>query len=130
MASSPRPASEGVAEPLLHDIVEQCKSGHVRTCSRRWRISAETSPFTAAVLAFPGLAAAPLSERPLVGADQADEVADLFKVLASDTRLRLLHALARGGEVRAGDLAAAVGMGILSLHNWFGAVLPNFAAAS
>ena len=31
-------------------------------------------------------------------------------MLASDTRLRLLHAIARGGEVRAGELAAAVGM--------------------
>ena len=51
-----------------------------------------------------------LSERPLIGAGQAAEVADLFKVLGSDTRLRLLHAIARGGEVRAGDLAVAVGM--------------------
>lgn len=37
-------------------------------------------------------------------------MADLFKVLASDARLRLLHAVARSGEARAGDLAAAVGM--------------------
>ena len=62
------------------------------------------------VLSLPGPNVPPLSERPLIGADQAAEVADLFKVLASDTRLRLLHAIARGGEVRAGDLAAAVGM--------------------
>jgi DNA-binding transcriptional ArsR family regulator len=62
------------------------------------------------VLPFPGPNVPPLSERPLIGADQAAEVADLFKVLASDTRLRLLHAIARGGEVRAGDLATAVGM--------------------
>ena len=37
-------------------------------------------------------------------------MAELFKVLASDSRLRLLHAIARAGEVRAGELAAAVGM--------------------
>jgi DNA-binding transcriptional ArsR family regulator len=61
---------------------------------------------------FPALQgqASSLSKRPLIAADQAAEVADLFKVLASDTRLRLLHAIARGGEVRAGDLATAVGM--------------------
>ena len=34
----------------------------------------------------------------------------LFKVLASDTRLRLLHALVRAGELRVTDLAEAVGM--------------------
>jgi ArsR family transcriptional regulator, lead/cadmium/zinc/bismuth-responsive transcriptional repressor len=62
------------------------------------------------VLAFPGPGVPQLSERPLIAPDQAAEVADLFKVLASDTRLRLLHAIARGGEVRAGELAAAVGM--------------------
>lgn len=63
-----------------------------------------------AELAFAGRAVPALSERPLLGAGQAAEVADLFKVLGSDTRLRLLHAIARGGEVRAGDLALAVGM--------------------
>ncbi len=52
----------------------------------------------------------PLSERPLLGTGQAAGVADLFKVLASGTQLRLLHAIARGGEVRAGELAAVVGM--------------------
>ena len=35
---------------------------------------------------------------------------DLFKVFADDTRLRLLHALARSGELCVTDLAAAVGM--------------------
>lgn len=34
----------------------------------------------------------------------------LFKVLASDTRLRLLHALVRADELCVGDLARAVGM--------------------
>ncbi len=51
-----------------------------------------------------------LADRPLIDAGQAGGLADLFKVLGNDTRLRLLHAIHRGGEVRAGDLATAVGM--------------------
>ncbi|MEU0679930.1 ArsR/SmtB family transcription factor [Streptomyces albogriseolus] len=51
-----------------------------------------------------------LADRPLIDTGQAGRLADLFKVLGNDTRLRLLHAIHRGGEVRAGDLAAAVGM--------------------
>jgi DNA-binding transcriptional ArsR family regulator len=34
----------------------------------------------------------------------------LFKVLGNDTRLRLLHALVRAGELSVSDLAAAVEM--------------------
>ncbi|HWO70573.1 MAG TPA: metalloregulator ArsR/SmtB family transcription factor [Actinomycetota bacterium] len=37
-------------------------------------------------------------------------MARVFKVLANDTRLRLLHALAREGESCLTDLAATVGM--------------------
>jgi DNA-binding transcriptional ArsR family regulator len=52
----------------------------------------------------------PLRERPLLGRDQADELVRLYKVLANDTRLRLLHALERAGELSVTDLAAEVGM--------------------
>jgi DNA-binding transcriptional ArsR family regulator len=52
----------------------------------------------------------PLDERPLLVPDQARGLADLYQVLANDTRLRLLHALARSGELCVSDLAAAVGM--------------------
>jgi DNA-binding transcriptional ArsR family regulator len=41
---------------------------------------------------------------------QAGDLAVLFKVLANDTRLRLLHALARAGEMTVTALAGAVGM--------------------
>jgi DNA-binding transcriptional ArsR family regulator len=41
---------------------------------------------------------------------QAGGLAAVFKVLANDTRLRLLHALVRAGEVGVTDLADAVGM--------------------
>ena len=48
--------------------------------------------------------------RPLLGADEAGALARLFKVFANDTRLRLLHALVREGEMCVTDLAAAVDM--------------------
>jgi len=51
-----------------------------------------------------------LRERPLLTPEQASELEDMFKILANDSRLRLLHALARAGELRVSDLAEAVGM--------------------
>jgi DNA-binding transcriptional ArsR family regulator len=41
---------------------------------------------------------------------QAVKMTALFKVLANDTRLRLLHHLIRSGEVCVTDLADALGM--------------------
>lgn len=52
----------------------------------------------------------PLEERPLLSPIQAGGLAAVFKVLANDTRLRLLHALVRADELRVTDLAASVGM--------------------
>lgn len=51
-----------------------------------------------------------LARRPLLPAAKAARLMRLFKVFANDTRLRLLHALARSGEVRVTDLARAVGL--------------------
>lgn len=51
-----------------------------------------------------------LTQRQLIGPQQAQELGALFKVLANDTRLRLLHALARAGELSVTQLADAVGM--------------------
>jgi ArsR family transcriptional regulator, lead/cadmium/zinc/bismuth-responsive transcriptional repressor len=48
--------------------------------------------------------------RSLLSPAQAGEPARTFKVLASDSRLRLLHALARAEELCVGDLAAEVSM--------------------
>jgi ArsR family transcriptional regulator, lead/cadmium/zinc/bismuth-responsive transcriptional repressor len=59
----------------------------------------------------------PLRERPPLDPTSAAGVAALFKVLASDTRLRLLHALHRGGEVRVTDLAAEVTMSQQAVSN-------------
>ena len=58
-----------------------------------------------------------LAERPLLCPDTAAELMGLFKVLANDTRLRLLHALARAGEMKVTDLAAAVGMAPQAVSN-------------
>jgi len=52
----------------------------------------------------------PLGDRPLLTPDEALALADLYKLLANDTRLRLLHALARAGEAGVSDLATALGM--------------------
>jgi ArsR family transcriptional regulator, lead/cadmium/zinc/bismuth-responsive transcriptional repressor len=48
--------------------------------------------------------------RPLISPDQAVELMGLFKVLANDTRLRLLHALVCASELCVTGLAKAVGM--------------------
>lgn len=53
---------------------------------------------------------APLRERPLFSGAQALELERLFRTLANETRLRLLHALERGGEVCVSDLAALLEM--------------------
>ncbi len=52
----------------------------------------------------------PLAERPLITPQQAVQLEVLFKVLGNDSRLRLLHALHRGGEVSVNELASTVGM--------------------
>lgn len=51
-----------------------------------------------------------LGDRPLITPEQARGLIGLFKALANDSRLRLLHALERGGEVCVTDLAVQVGM--------------------
>ena len=51
-----------------------------------------------------------LKDRPLLSPVQAGGLAAVFKVLANDTRLRLLHALVRADELCVTDLAASLGM--------------------
>lgn len=58
-----------------------------------------------------------LEARPLLTPGQAAEVAAVFKVLASDTRLRLLHALIRSGGLCVTDLASTVGMKPQAISN-------------
>ncbi len=51
-----------------------------------------------------------MKERRLLTPIQAGGLAAVFKVLANDTRLRLLHALIRSDELCVTELAAAVAM--------------------
>src|SRR3954469_15707087 len=51
-----------------------------------------------------------LKDRPLLSPIQAGGLAAVFKVLANDTPLRLLHALVRSDELCVTDLAISVGM--------------------
>jgi DNA-binding transcriptional ArsR family regulator len=51
-----------------------------------------------------------IRQRPLITPGQAADLMGVFKVLANDTRLRLLHALARADELSVGDLAKVVAM--------------------
>jgi DNA-binding transcriptional ArsR family regulator len=58
-----------------------------------------------------------LKERALLSPIQAGGLAAVFKVLANDTRLRLLHALVRADELCVTDLAASVGMKAQAVSN-------------
>lgn len=51
-----------------------------------------------------------LQHRALIGPEQAAELMGLFKALANDTRLRMLHALARSEKLSVTQLADALGM--------------------
>ncbi|HVX14122.1 MAG TPA: metalloregulator ArsR/SmtB family transcription factor [Pirellulales bacterium] len=53
---------------------------------------------------------ASLRERAPISSEQALSLESLFGVLANDTRLRLLHAIARQGEICVTDLADALEM--------------------
>lgn len=58
-----------------------------------------------------------LGDRSLLEPGVADALAETFKVLANDTRLRLLHALARAGELCVSDLASELGMAPQAVSN-------------
>jgi DNA-binding transcriptional ArsR family regulator len=55
--------------------------------------------------------------RPLIDPRRAAALSRLLKIFANDTRLRLLHALERGGEVCVTDLADAVEMAPQAVSN-------------
>lgn len=58
-----------------------------------------------------------LADRSLVSSSEAVELARLFKLLANDTRLRLLHVLEREGEICVGDLADQLGLTAQAVSN-------------
>lgn len=51
-----------------------------------------------------------IEERTLITPEQAIELMAVFKILANDTRLRLLHSLIRADEMCVGDLARVMNM--------------------
>ena len=51
-----------------------------------------------------------LADRPLLSFVEAVKVMALFKMLANDTRVRLLHHLVRSGEATVTDMATTLGM--------------------
>jgi DNA-binding transcriptional ArsR family regulator len=51
-----------------------------------------------------------LKDRPLLSFVDAVKVMALFKMLANDTRIRLLHHLVRSGEATVTDMAKTLGM--------------------
>ena len=74
-------------------------------------------------MAAPSRATAPcapkpaLAKRPLLPVLAAGQLAELFKVLANETRLRLLHALARKGELCVRELAGELDMTPQAISN-------------
>ena len=51
-----------------------------------------------------------LAVRPPLSPEQALDLSTIFKMLANDTRLRLLHALIRKSELCVSELSEAIGM--------------------
>ena len=56
------------------------------------------------------VAACALGERPLISDDVAGRLQAVFKVLANEGRLKLIHALERAGELSVTELAETVAM--------------------
>jgi DNA-binding transcriptional ArsR family regulator len=52
----------------------------------------------------------PLAERPLLSFVDAVKVMALFKVLANDTRIRILHHIIRSGEATVTDISKTLGL--------------------
>lgn len=55
--------------------------------------------------------------RPLLDGDQARILAEVFKVLSNDTRLRMIHALIRSEELCVSELADTLGMSPQAVSN-------------
>lgn len=59
----------------------------------------------------------PLGERELLTPQQAGELVALFKTLANDTRLRMLHALVRAGEMCVSEMSELLAMKPQAISN-------------
>jgi DNA-binding transcriptional ArsR family regulator len=61
----------------------------------------------------------------LISGPVAEQLAEVFKVLANDTRLRMLHALAIQGELSVSALAETVGMKTAAVSNQLQQLAPR-----
>ena len=59
----------------------------------------------------------PHLEGALIGGPLVGDLAALFKVLANDNRLRILHAVHRAGQMSVSDIAAEVGASQQAVSN-------------
>lgn len=59
----------------------------------------------------------PHLDGPLLDETVADDLAGLFKVLANENRLRMLHAVHRAGELNVSDIATEVGASQQAVSN-------------
>jgi DNA-binding transcriptional ArsR family regulator len=59
----------------------------------------------------------PLGKRELLTARQAGELVAIFKTLANDTRLRMLHALVRAGEMCVSEMSNLLAMKPQAISN-------------
>jgi len=60
---------------------------------------------------------AALAQRPLLESPEVDQLAALFRVLANDTRLRILHSIQRAGERSVTEIADDIGSSTQSVSN-------------
>ena len=58
-----------------------------------------------------------LPDRPLLSPMLSGQLVGLFKALANDTRLRILHHLIRSSEATVNDIAGALGMSPQAISN-------------
>ncbi len=58
-----------------------------------------------------------LATRPLLSEDQAISLESTFKMLANGTRLRILHALTRSGELCVSEIAETLGLKPTAVSN-------------
>ena len=104
--TEPEHQTGGVSQ-VTHEIVDSCTKVE----------GMAPAPLSVAVTPSGAPGYADLARRPLLVADDAERLADTFSLLSSSTRLRLLHALARRGELCVKDLAAEVGMSSSAVCN-------------
>jgi DNA-binding transcriptional ArsR family regulator len=71
-----------------------------------------------------------LRERPLLSLDQADRAEAVFGILASGTRIRMLHEMVRREEICVVDLAAALSMKPQAVSNQLARLLDQGVVAS